>query len=111
MNITRRQAFTATAAAPLALLAPSRPAAMPHLPLASMRPTNLSMLASNLRHVARDWPGLASDISEPLSRVVEEAKTRIAENETEAILLHLTETGDLAEYGDPHLDSYYARRF
>ena len=111
MNITRRQAFTATAAAPLALLAPSRAAAMPRLPLASMRPTKLSMLAADLRHVAQDWPDLEPVISEPLLRVVEEAKTRIAENETEAILLHLTETGDLAEYGDGLLDNYYARRF
>lgn len=111
MNITRRNAFTATAAAPLALLAPSPAKALPRYPLQSMQTIHFSTWASSLRDVARDWPDLAPLVSEPLSRVVEECKTRIAENENEAILMHLTETGDLVDNGDAVLAQYFQRRF
>jgi len=111
MSITRRQAFTATATAPIALLAPLPAIAMPRIPLQSVRTIRLSTFACNLRNVARDWPDFGQMISEPLNRVVEECKTRIAESENEAILMHLTETGEMVDNGDAVLAQYYSRRF
>ena len=111
MSITRRQALTATATTPLALLAPLPAMAMPRIPLQSVRTIRLSDFACNLRNVARDWPDFEPMVSEPLERVIKESKTRIADNENQAILMHFTETGELVDDGDPVLAQYFSRRF